>query len=137
MCDSWISSEQFFSSSFLTTRMYWRVLKMRPARRRFHWETCISPVKLYFYTQYCWILSVAFSSLRSYCLTCYFFLSALCRIHVHRYNTIKNPDESCFTQNSACLEMYVFCCCVFCVTNKILVPDVWIIITWQRLQALI
>lgn len=30
-------------------------------------------VNFYLYTQYCWISSVAFSLLRSYCLTCYFF----------------------------------------------------------------
>lgn len=56
------------------------------------------------YTQYCWILTIAFGLLRSYCLTfaiCLFFFVCffVCRIHV-RYtmasHCIKNPDESCF-----------------------------------------
>lgn len=100
------------------------------------------PVKFCFYTQYCWILSVAFGLLRSYCLTCYcfFFIIHLlvCRIHDHWHHIVsKNPrwvmlffkckpvpKNYLFFFFGFVLFFVVFFFCSFCIVdNKIISPD--------------
>lgn len=147
--NDWISAEQLCVPRGRTEKVA-AFKKIQLAWSLLHWrvrcgggERGSQPVKFCFYTQYCWILSVAFGLLRSYCLTCYcFFLLFIywcvgyMTIGITSYQ--KTPDESCFFLNAnRCLKiifffflvlfyfLLFFFFCSFCIVdNKIISPDV-------------
>lgn len=83
-------------SSFCTTRLNWKVAVLKYGRPIFAGKLCQWSC---FWTQYCWILSIAFGLLRSYCLSTLFFS---CVGYMTSGITLyQKPHESCFTQTSA------------------------------------
>lgn len=147
--NDWISAEQLCVPRGRTEKVA-AFKKIQLAWSLLHWrvrcgggEPGSQPVKFCFYTQYCWILSVAFGLLRSYCLTCYcfFFIIHLlvCRIHDHWHHIVsKNPrwvmlffkckpvpKNYLFFFFGFVLFFVVFFFCSFCIVdNKIISPDV-------------
>lgn len=97
-------------SSFCTTRLSWKVAVLKYSRLIFagklRQRSC-------FWPQYCWILSIAFSLLRSCCLSTLFFFY-LCRIHDHwHYIVSKNPMWVMLYANQR-LEMSFFFFFLYC-----------------------
>lgn len=79
---------------FCTVRMDCKVAVLKIGLARLCWEwSC-------FYTQYCWILSLAFGLLRSYFLTTLFFFSCVGYMTIGITLYQKPHVESCFTQTS-------------------------------------
>lgn len=131
VCNNWISTEQLL---YHEDGLKSCCLKNTAGLSLLHWwvppspgKPEISPVKCCFYTQYCWILSIAFGLLFDLLLFFFFFVF-LCRLHDRWHHIVSKTQMSHAFYANRCLKIVFFCFfCNFCtVDNKIISPDVWI-----------